>query len=69
MDYGITLTGEIKGIRTTPDGGWAITVECGQDQVKQVALLSNYRGKMLEVAFVPHPEAAPEDPLERMGRL
>jgi hypothetical protein len=66
MDQGITLSAQISNIRTTPDGGWAITVVCGQDDVKKVAILSNYRGSTIEVAFVPHPNS---DPLDQIGRL
>lgn len=55
MEIGVTLTAEIKKIQTTIDGGWSITIHCGQDEVKKVAQLSSLRDELVQVAFVPHP--------------
>jgi hypothetical protein len=52
---GIALSAIIKTIRTTVDGGWAITFEVPQSEVTQVMQLSSMREYPVQLGVVPEP--------------
>jgi len=46
------VLGEITGIKTTPDGGWRMTIDFDASQSKTVVKLNDLRDQVLHIAFV-----------------
>lgn len=53
---GITFPVIVSKVATTSDGGWRITLDCGDDASKQVQQLAALRSTLLQAAFVQAPE-------------
>lgn len=46
----------LDACRTSTDGGWKVTVACGQDQVEQIAEISKLRDEPLFVVVMSEAE-------------
>lgn len=53
----INLIAQIDTIRTTKDGGYKITLECGQESLKAITDLMNIQAKgdqSIQVSIIPY---------------
>lgn len=49
----ITLVGMFARATTTVDGGWNVTFAMNQDEVQNIAKLSEFKDWMLQLAIIP----------------
>lgn len=52
----IALQAQLDACRTTKDGGWIVQFACGQDQVKEIGIISELRDENLFVVVMTEAE-------------
>lgn len=61
----VAIQGVLDACRTTKDGGWVVAFACGQDQVKEVGIISGLREESLIVVVMTEAEFHATQPENR----
>lgn len=55
-DQGLTFQAIFCKATTLTDGGWRVSFDLSEDAAKEVSILTQLRGSVLQVAVIPIPE-------------